>query len=95
MVVARSSSHDGRRAGERSFVNERALGIYLLVAFIVMALVHATVTWRIARAARRRAILGFFVPPLAPYYAWEIGQGYFAIAWLVALMAYAVGVALA
>jgi hypothetical protein len=76
-------------------MNERALGIYLLVALVVMGLVHAVVTWRIARAGRRLAVLGFFVPPLAPYYAWEIGQGYFAIAWVVALLAYAVGVALA
>ncbi len=76
-------------------MNERALGIYLLVALVVMALVHAAVSVRIARAGRRRALLGFLVPPLAPYYAWEIGQGYFAIAWVVALLAYAVGVALA
>lgn len=76
-------------------MNERALGIYLLVALIVMGLVHALVTWRVAREGRRRALVGFFVPPLAPYYAWEIGQGYFAVAWLVALLAYAVGVALA
>ncbi|MBK8218550.1 MAG: hypothetical protein IPK71_32875 [Myxococcales bacterium] len=34
-------------------------------------------------------------PPLAPYYAWSLGEGYFAVAWLVTLAVYAVGVGVA
>lgn len=76
-------------------MNERALGIYLLVALIVLGCVHVALVVRLARASRKRGALALFLPPLAPFYAWETGDGYLALAWLVALAAYAVGVALA
>jgi hypothetical protein len=76
-------------------VNERALGIYLLVALIVLACVHAVTAARLARASKARGVLALLVPPLAPFYAWETGDGVMAIAWIVALAAYGVGVALA
>ncbi|HRG99625.1 MAG TPA: hypothetical protein PLR99_25435 [Polyangiaceae bacterium] len=76
-------------------LNERALGIYLLVALIVLGGVHVLVAARLARASTKRGVLALLVPPLAPFYAWETGDGAMAIAWLVALAAYGVGVALA
>ncbi|HQY62003.1 MAG: hypothetical protein IPF92_09225 [Myxococcales bacterium] len=76
-------------------MNERALGIYLLVALIVLACVHVVVAARLARASKKRGVLALLVPPLAPFYAWETGDGLMAIAWIAALAAYGVGVALA
>ncbi len=77
-------------------MNERALGIYLLVALIVFLGVHVVVVTRVARgSSARRALLALVLPPLAPFYAWEAGHSRYAIAWAVALLAYVVGVALA
>lgn len=40
-------------------------------------------------------VLLLVVPPLAPYYAWALGEGYFSVGWLVTLAVYAVGVGIA
>jgi len=42
-----------------------------------------------------RLVLAAFVPPLAPFYAYALGENLFALAWVVTLAVYAVGVALA
>ncbi|HEX8793159.1 MAG TPA: hypothetical protein VF765_19580 [Polyangiaceae bacterium] len=42
----------------------------------------------------RRALLGLFVPPLAPWWGWEAGLRVPTIVWGAALALYAVGVAI-
>lgn len=37
-----------------------------------------------------RLLLAVFLPPLAPYYAWELGEGAFAVGWLATLAVYAI-----
>ncbi len=37
-----------------------------------------------------RLVVSLFVPPLAPYYAWALGEGPFAVAWIVTLAVYVV-----
>lgn len=48
-----------------------------------------------ARRSILRAILSVFVPPLAPYWGWEMGMRKRAIVWTCALFAYAAGLVLA
>lgn len=49
----------------------------------------------VAALAGPRVALAAFVPPLAPFYAWSLGENAFAVAWLVALAVYAVAVGFA
>jgi hypothetical protein len=74
----------------------RLLPYWLLVALVVHAGAHVALLVRLARKGPRyRALVAFFLPPLAPYYGWLAGAGRLALVWLVALGAYALGVALA
>lgn len=80
-----------------------------LVAFVVVHVIVVVRVARVARRQRPtspstslavkldplRLFLAIVLPPLAPYYAWELGEGPFAVAWLLALSVYAVGVAMA
>jgi hypothetical protein len=41
-----------------------------------------------------RLVVSLFVPPLAPYYAWALGEGAFAVAWIATLAVYVVAMAI-
>lgn len=61
----------------------------LLCAFAGLATVHVATVYGLARVrGARAAILGFLVPPAAPYQAFVNGMKVRAIAWLVLAAAY-------
>ena len=72
------------------------LPYWLLVALAAHVAAHVALLVQLARKGPRyRALVAFVLPPLAPYYGWLSGAGRLSLVWLVALGAYAVGVALA
>lgn len=73
-----------------------ALPWILLLALAVHAGAHLAIAVRLARAGELdRAALAFFLPPLAPVWGWRAGMRASVAVWTGALVAYALGVALA
>jgi hypothetical protein len=70
------------------------MGIVLAVLLMAFAGAHLALVVGLARRrAWLRASLALFVPPLAPWWGWEVGQRVTAIVWGSALGLYAVTVA--
>ncbi len=68
----------------------------LVFAAALFFTAHVVVTWGLVRHHPRwRAPIGFFVPPLAPFWAWREGMRVRAIVWVVALVGYVVARVLA
>lgn len=66
-----------------------ALSIGLFLALLAFALAHVSLVVAIARRERpARAALAFVVPPLAPFWGYELGFRRRAQAWLGALASY-------
>lgn len=65
----------------------------LSAAFGALVCAHvALLSSLAARPPRRRALAALLVPPLAPYFGFLQGRRGWSVTWLVALVAYAVGV---
>lgn len=75
----------------------RAVLAYALgIALLVHVAAHVALTIRLAqRTPRWRAAVAFVVTPLAFWWGLEVGARRLAVAWLAALIVYAVLVALA
>ena len=75
------------------------LSLVLVLALASHAAFHVAVVAGLARIrhphAFLRAALGFFVPPLAVYWALQAGMRRRVIGWAAALTIYALGVAVA
>lgn len=68
----------------------------LAAALALHAGAHVALLIALARAhPRYRAAMALLMPPLAPYYGYMAGRRRLTAAWLVGLVAYAAGVALA
>ena len=68
----------------------------LMTALFAYGVAHVLITVTLARRGEwPRAVLAFFLPPLAPLWAWRAGMRRPVYTWAVALFVYAVGVALA
>ncbi|HEX7664135.1 MAG TPA: hypothetical protein VF407_06490 [Polyangiaceae bacterium] len=68
-----------------------ALSVALAVSFFAFVIAHVGLVAQIARAKRLvRAALALVVPPLAPFWGFELGFRRIAQAWLAALIAYVV-----
>lgn len=74
----------------------------LLAALLLHFGAHVTLVVRLALRVKTegaraigRALLAFFVSPLAPLWAWPLGLKKTTIAWCVGLALYAIGVAAA
>ncbi|MEO8797370.1 MAG: hypothetical protein ABI551_05745 [Polyangiaceae bacterium] len=68
-----------------------ALLVALAVSLFGLAIAHVVLLAHIVRAKRPvRAVLAFVVPPLAPFWGFELGFRRIAQAWLAALLAYVV-----
>lgn len=68
----------------------------LAAALLVHAAAHVAIAVGLARRREwRKAALGFFLPPLAPVWAWRAGMRMLVRAWAGSLGVYAAGVALA
>ncbi len=66
-----------------------ALSVALAVSLVGFAIAHGVLLAHIVRAKRPvRTVLAFVVPPLAPFWGFELGFRRIAQAWLVALVAY-------
>jgi hypothetical protein len=64
------------------------MGVALAIALFVLA--HLALVGALAaRRAWFRALGALLVPPLAPWWGWQIGQRASSLTWLVALAAYA------
>ncbi len=62
----------------------------LVVTFALFFTIHGALSFRIARKGPVwQGAAAFFVPPLAPYFAFRLKMLPGAIAWLVALVLYA------
>lgn len=62
----------------------------LLASLLVWAALHLVVVVRIFRRhGVSRATVAFLIPPLAPLYAADAGDGRLALAWLGAVVVYA------
>ncbi len=69
--------------------------IVLLVGLVLFIGSHLAIVVQLARGrAWARAALALALPPLAPWWAWELGMRRAAYAWVGSLAAYTVGVAL-
>jgi len=61
----------------------------LVLAFATLLTVHVAIAYGLARQSPRwRAVLAFFVPPLAPYWALRLGMMVRGTIWVVAAVAY-------
>lgn len=74
----------------------------LLAALLLHVGAHVTLVVRLAMRAKTegaaaigRAVVAFFVSPLAPLWSWPLGMKKTTIAWCVGLGLYAIGVAAA
>lgn len=74
----------------------------LLVALLVHVGAHVALCVRLGLRAKTegpraigKAVLAFFVSPLAPLWAWPLGLRRTTIAWCAGLALYALGIALA
>jgi hypothetical protein len=72
------------------------LSYWLLAALVLEIGAHVALLVGLFRRRRRlRGVLALFVPPLAPYFGWSEGMRRRSVLWLAALVAYALGVAVA
>jgi hypothetical protein len=72
------------------------LSLFLLAVLLATAGAHAALLVGLFKSPLRyRAIVAFFLPPLAPYYGWMQGMRRRTLVWVVAVVAYAVGVGIA
>jgi hypothetical protein len=56
-------------------MRDTLLFVGLVVAFASLLTVHVAIVWSLARQHPRwRALVAFFVPPLAPYWALRTGM---------------------
>jgi hypothetical protein len=68
----------------------------LVVAFATLLTAHVTLVVGLARRRPRwRALTGFFIAPLAPWWGWQEGLRARAVLWVVAAVAYGVARAFA
>jgi hypothetical protein len=68
----------------------------LIGAFATLVTAHVTLALGLARRRPRwRAPVAFVVPPLAPYWGWAGGMRVRATIWFVAVVVYAIALALA
>ena len=68
----------------------------LLVAFATLVTVHVAIVFGLAQKQPRwRAVAAFFVPPLAPYWAFRDGMAVRAAIWIGSIILYAAALALA
>jgi hypothetical protein len=66
------------------------MGVALAIALAAFVLAHLALVGALAaRRAWFRALGALLVPPLAPWWGWQIGQRASSLTWLVALAAYA------
>ena len=66
---------------------------WLLALVLVVALVtHVALLGAVARKTFWRLPLAALVPPLAPYWGWQLGLRKPVIVWWVSVLAYALGV---
>jgi hypothetical protein len=75
------------------------MGIALAFALALFAGAHVGLVGQLTRAPRvgararwARAVVAFFVPPLAPWWGWEAGLRRTTIVWSGALALYTLGV---
>jgi hypothetical protein len=62
----------------------------LLLAFATLVTVHVAITFGLAQQSPRwRALLAFFIPPLAPYWALRLGMTLRGTIWVAAVLVYA------
>jgi hypothetical protein len=72
------------------------VSVVLLLALVVHAGAHVAIAIALGRRALwQKAILAFLVPPLAPFWGFQVGLRMEVYAWAGALFVYASGVALA
>jgi hypothetical protein len=72
------------------------MGVVLVVAFVAFLAAHGALVVGLARRAPWwRALAGLALPPLAPWWGWHAGMRRRALAWGIALVVYAGGVAVA
>lgn len=63
----------------------------LVIALALFITAHVTITYGLAwRPPRWRAVVAFFVPPLAPFWAWREKMRVRTIVWGAALALYVV-----
>ena len=67
---------------------------FVAIAFVACVCAHITLVGSTARALGWRAAIGLFVPPIAVYWAWERGMRRRVYVWVLAIVAYALGIAL-
>jgi hypothetical protein len=68
----------------------------LITAFAFLVTMHVVITVALGqRAPRWRALAGFVVPPLAPYWAWREHMRKRAVFWIAAALVYGVMLLLA
>jgi hypothetical protein len=68
----------------------------LALAVTLLVVAHVAIAVGLVRErAYVRALVAFFVVPLAPYWAWQAGMRRRFVAWVFGLGLYALGVALA
>jgi hypothetical protein len=66
------------------------MGVALAIALAAFVFAHLWLVGALAsRRAWLRAVGALLVPPLAPWWGWQIGQKTTALAWLAALGVYA------
>lgn len=80
-----------------SAVRETLLLAVLLLAFATWVTVHIAISVRLVLAGppRHRGLLALFLPPLAPWWAWERRWRVSSALWVSAVVVYAVVRALA
>ncbi len=67
----------------------------MVIGFAWLFTVHVAITFGLAvRRPRWRALVAFFVPPLAPYWAWRENMTKRAWLWIAALLVYLGGLLL-
>jgi hypothetical protein len=73
------------------------LGAWLAASLVVWAVAHVALAIGLMRNKARwwRGGVALVVPPLAPAWGWSAGMRRTAYAWALAVVAYAMGVALA
>jgi hypothetical protein len=66
------------------------MGVALAIALAAFLLAHGWLALAlVTRRAWLRALGAMLIPPLAPWWGWQIGQRTAALVWLIALGAYA------
>ncbi len=68
--------------------------VTIVVLFAFWATIHLQLCLKLARRSLWRAVIGFFIPPLAIYYAQDVALGRLTPLWVVSLSAYLVALTL-